>query len=286
MKAPKQRPEQEPERAAIKAPLRVGIISPYSFETPGGVQLHIRDFARHLMDRGHQVQVLAPGRRTQDMPLWVQTTGSSFSIPYNGSVANLSYFGVAGHKTRQWVRQGHFDIVHLHEPEVPSLSHKPLQPGFIPCPYVATFHAAFDSPPLALRLTRRYLRRYLASISQAIFVSPSAMQNAQNLLEPGIPSQIIPNGIETKPSWVGSATRTRPPSTTAWTSIWLRRPGEKALASCWSRPWLQAARWWPRTCLHSRMSPRMATARVCSPMETPWTAPGRSLTCWTTELPA
>ena len=212
MKAPEQRPEHEPERAAIKAPLRVGIISPYSFETPGGVQLHIRDFARHLMERGHQVQVLAPGRRTQDMPLWVQTTGSSFSIPYNGSVANLSYFGVAGHKTRQWVRQGHFDILHLHEPEVPSLSHKPLRPGFIPCPYVATFHAAFDSTPLALRLTRRYLRRYLANISQAIFVSPSAMQNARNLLEPGIPSQIIPNGIETRalrnarprPEWQGS----------------------------------------------------------------------------------
>ena len=29
--------------------LRVGIISPYSFETPGGVQFHIRDFAKELI---------------------------------------------------------------------------------------------------------------------------------------------------------------------------------------------------------------------------------------------
>ena len=43
--------------------LRVGIISPYSFETPGGVQFHIRDFAQELIARGHQVEVLAPGCR-------------------------------------------------------------------------------------------------------------------------------------------------------------------------------------------------------------------------------
>lgn len=40
--------------------LRVGIICPYSFETPGGVQNHIRDFARQLRRRGHEVQVFAP----------------------------------------------------------------------------------------------------------------------------------------------------------------------------------------------------------------------------------
>lgn len=192
--------------------LRVGIISPYSFETPGGVQLHIRDFANQLMSRGHQVQVLAPGRRTKDMPLWVQTTGSSFAVPYNGSVANLSYFGSAGHVTRQWVRQGHFDILHLHEPEVPSLSHKPLIKGFAPCPYVATFHASFDTYPLALRLTQPYLRRYLGNIRQAICVSPSAMHTAQHILSPKVQTHIIPNGIDAnffhqakaKSEWLGS----------------------------------------------------------------------------------
>ena len=51
--------------------LRIGIISPYAFETPGGVQSHIRDFANELICRGHDVQVFAPGRRTKDMPLWV-----------------------------------------------------------------------------------------------------------------------------------------------------------------------------------------------------------------------
>ncbi|MFT8638643.1 glycosyltransferase family 4 protein [Bifidobacterium sp.] len=191
--------------------LRIGIISPYSFETPGGVQFHIRDFAKELISRGHEVEVLAPGRRTTDMPLWVHTTGSSFSIPYNGSIAHLSYFGVAGVLTRKWVRQGHFDIVHLHEPEVPSLSHKPLVMGFEPCPYVATFHAAFDTYPLALRICQSYLRSYLANVRAAICVSDSALETARRYLRPSTPMSVIPNGINVShfasasinPDWLG-----------------------------------------------------------------------------------
>ncbi|MCI1635744.1 glycosyltransferase family 4 protein [Bifidobacterium sp.] len=186
--------------------LKVGIISPYSFETPGGVQLHIRDFAKQLIARGHDVEVLAPGRRTHDMPLWVQTTGSSFAIPYNGSVANLSYFGWVGSTTRRWVKQGHFDIVHLHEPEVPSISHKPLIPGFDPCPYVATFHASFDTYPLALKCTQLYLRSYLSNIRAAICVSDSALETASHYLDPATDISVIPNGINTA-SFAAARTR-------------------------------------------------------------------------------
>ena len=145
---------QEPASIGVRAsdrPLRVGIICPYSFETPGGVQNHIRDFSEALMRRGHSVSVFAPGRRTKDMPLWVQTNGSSFAIPYNGSWAHLSYFLAAGLQTRRWVRQGQFDIVHLHEPEAPSVSHKPLVMRGAP-PMVATFHASIEPYPRALHL--------------------------------------------------------------------------------------------------------------------------------------
>ena len=194
--------------------LRVGIISPYSFETPGGVQFHIRDFAGELIKRGHSVEVLAPGRRTNDMPLWVHTTGTSFAIPYNGSKARLSYFGFAGPKARMWVRQGHFDILHLHEPEAPSLSHKPLVAGFTPCPYVATFHSAFDQYPKALRFFERYLRLYLGNLREAICVSEAALDTARHYLPDDVPTQVIPNGINrhffanapANPDWLGTPT--------------------------------------------------------------------------------
>lgn len=174
--------------------LKIGIISPYSFEIPGGVQLHIRDFATELIRRGHRVSVLAPGRRTKDMPLWVQTNGSSFSIPYNGSVAELSYFGFVGLQTRRWVRQGHFDILHLHEPEAPSLSHKPLTMIKRP-PMVATFHAAFDPYPMALRFFQRYLQRFLKPLDRAICVSKASLHSALHYLPACVDKQIVPNGI-------------------------------------------------------------------------------------------
>lgn len=191
--------------------LSIGIISPYSFETPGGVQFHIRDFARQLRSRGHHVEVLAPGRRTTDMPLWVNTNGTSFSIPYNGSVARLSYFGFVGIQTRRWIKQGKFDIVHLHEPEAPSLSHKALTLRHHP-PLIATFHSAFDRYPATLRLFEPYLRRYLEPLEQAICVSDEALDVVAHYLPDNTATTVIPNGIdrsqfhdaECDPSWLGT----------------------------------------------------------------------------------
>lgn len=191
--------------------LRVGIICPYSFETPGGVQNHIRDFAQQLRARGYDVQVFAPGRRTADMPNYVQTNNSSFAIPYNGSWAHLSYFFTAGYVTRKWVRRGHFDILHLHEPETPSLSHKPLVMRDAP-PMVATFHASIDPYPRALRLFTKYLRKYLVPLKEAIFVSEAAQRTAAHYLPDGVAVHTIPNGInrafyanaEPNPAWQGT----------------------------------------------------------------------------------
>lgn len=194
-------------------PLTIGIICPYSFETPGGVQAHIKDFAQELITRGHSVSVLAPGRRTKDMPLWVQTTNTSFAVPYNGSVAHISYFGFVGNMVRWWVRQGQFDILHVHEPEIPSLSHKIFTAGFHHPPVVATFHTSFEEYPLALKVFEKYLNRYLIGISQAIFVSDSAQDIARHYLDSSIRQSVIPNGIHTsffrqarsKEDWQGTS---------------------------------------------------------------------------------
>lgn len=46
--------------------MKIGIVCPYSWDVPGGVQFHIRDLAEHLIRLGHEVSVLAPaddGRR-------------------------------------------------------------------------------------------------------------------------------------------------------------------------------------------------------------------------------
>ena len=39
---------------------RIGIVCPYGWDTPGGVQSHIADMANYLISQGHHVSVLAP----------------------------------------------------------------------------------------------------------------------------------------------------------------------------------------------------------------------------------
>ena len=69
--------------------MKIGIVNPYSWDVPGGVGFHIRDLALKLRSRGHDVQVLTPST-SDELPEWITSAGSSVSIPFNGSVANIS----------------------------------------------------------------------------------------------------------------------------------------------------------------------------------------------------
>ena len=102
--------------------MKIGIVNPYSWDVPGGVQFHIRDFALELLKRGHDVKVLTPAKNTTDLPEWITAVGSSVAIPFNGSVARLSFSPIANARTKKWLEEGDFDVLHVHEPEVPSIS--------------------------------------------------------------------------------------------------------------------------------------------------------------------
>ena len=120
--------------------LKIGIVCPYSWDTPGGVQNHIRDLAEFLIAAGHEVSVLAPAIDESKLPDYVVNAGKPISIPYNGAVARVLFGPVAFARVRQWISQGDFDLLHLHEPAIPSIS-------LLACwaadgPMVGTFHAA------------------------------------------------------------------------------------------------------------------------------------------------
>ena len=71
--------------------MRVGLVSPYSFDVPGGVQLHVRDLAEYLIGAGHDVSVLAPADDETHMPDYFVSAGRAVPIRYNGSVARLAF---------------------------------------------------------------------------------------------------------------------------------------------------------------------------------------------------
>ena len=171
--------------------MRVGIVNPYSWDVPGGVQFHIRDFALELHARGHEVSVLTPSTAS-DLPDWIVPVGSSLPIPFNGSIARLSFTPAAAARTRRWLEEGNFDILHVHEPGVPSISMMALKAATIPT--VATFHAALDRS-IARAVTSGPLDPLLEKLAARIAVSAEARRT---LVEHhGGDALIIPNGVET-----------------------------------------------------------------------------------------
>ena len=122
--------------------MRIGLVCPYAWDAPGGVRSHVHDLALTLLEQGHHVNVLAPVESDAMLPDWVSNGGSPVSVPYNGSVARLSFGVKATRRVRHWIREGDFDVVHIHEPLAPSLS-------ILTCwvargPLVATWHSSQD----------------------------------------------------------------------------------------------------------------------------------------------
>ena len=102
--------------------VRVGLVCPYTWDVPGGVQEHIRDLAEALIDLGHQVSVISPADDDTPLPGYVVPAGRAVPVPYNGSVARLAFGFLSASRVRRWLKEGGFDVLHVHEPAAPSLS--------------------------------------------------------------------------------------------------------------------------------------------------------------------
>ncbi|MDR2722448.1 MAG: glycosyltransferase family 4 protein [Cellulomonadaceae bacterium] len=186
--------------------LRVGIVCPYSFDAPGGVQFHIRDLAQALTQRGHFVSVLAPADDDTDVPEHVTPAGKAIAVRYNGSVARLSFGPRMAARVRRWIEANDFDLLHIHEPMVPSLSMLALWEADVPV--VATFHSA-QARSRALQVAYPLLRQSLEKIAARIAVSEDARRTVIDHV--GGDAIIIPNGVYTSaftdvppnPAWQG-----------------------------------------------------------------------------------
>jgi phosphatidyl-myo-inositol alpha-mannosyltransferase len=187
--------------------MKVGIVCPYSWDVPGGVQFHVRDLAEVLTSRGYEVSVLAPADDDTPLPPYVVPAGRAVPVPYNGSVARVAFGPLSAARVRRWLREGEFDLLHVHEPTTPSLS-------LLACwaatgAIVATFHTANLRSRIMLA-AYPILEPALEKIGARIAVSEAARRTL--VAHVGGDAVLIPNGVfvdrfagaAAEPAWQGS----------------------------------------------------------------------------------
>lgn len=163
---------------------------PYAWDVPGGVQAHIRDQAETLIEMGHAVSVITPVEDPATLPAYAIDGGRPRPVPYNGSVARLTFGVKATARVRRWIREGEFDVLHVHEPVAPSL-------GVLACwaargPIVATVHSSVERSR-ALVTGYYVAQTALEKISALIAVSEHARRTIVDHL--GGDAVLIPNGV-------------------------------------------------------------------------------------------
>ncbi|ORL29961.1 alpha-(1-2)-phosphatidylinositol mannosyltransferase [Prescottella equi] len=171
--------------------MKIGMVCPYSFDVPGGVQAHVVELAQVLIERGHKVSVLAPASEGTELPDFVVSAGRAVAIPYNGSVARLTFGPVSYARVRRWIADNDFDVLHIHEPNAPSLSMLAMK--IAEGPIVATFHTS-TTKSLVLSTFQSVLQPYLEKISGRIAVSELARRWQVESL--GSDAVEIPNGVD------------------------------------------------------------------------------------------
>ncbi|MEU8236583.1 glycosyltransferase family 4 protein [Actinoplanes sp. NPDC048967] len=170
--------------------MQIGIVSPYSFDVPGGVQNHIVDLAEALITLGHEVSVLAPADEDAELPPYVVAAGRAMPLPYNGSVARIAFGPVSTARVRRWLARGQFDVLHVHEPLTLSLSLLAVLSAR--GPVVATFHTAMVRSR-ALAAAQGFLQPVVEKITARIAVSELARKVQVEHIGGGAVE--IPNGV-------------------------------------------------------------------------------------------
>ncbi len=217
--------------------MRIGMVCPYSFDVPGGVQSHVLQLAEVMRDRGNDVSVLAPllADAQASLPDYVVSGGKAVPIPYNGSVARLR-FGPATHrKVKRWLTDGDFDVLHLHEPNAPSLSMLALQAA--EGPIVATFHTS-TTKSLTLSVFQGILRPFHEKIVGRIAVSDLARRWQMEAL--GSDAVQIPNGVDVE-SFANGAPPRRIPASRQVGAV--PRPVRRTAQRAWPCWWRRCPHW-------------------------------------------
>ncbi len=177
--------------------MKIALVCPYDFAYPGGVANHICSLERRLTEMGNEVKVLAPASKEVDtfgdrfIPI-----GRPLPLPTSGSVARVALSVRLRPDVQEVLEREKFDVIHLHEPFMPSLCTSVLR--FSRMANVGTFHAYDGSPGYGFGrpLTTFLINVLFPRLDGKVAVSEPAKKFV-NRHFPGR-YQVIPNGVDTE----------------------------------------------------------------------------------------
>ena len=181
--------------------MRIGLVSPYSWTVPGGVNHHVEHLAEELQKRGHEPWIIAPvgavtpsrravDSRRQAMAERFIPMGQAVPIPSNGSLAYLNFSPQIWLRMDRAIRYGRFDVLHVHEPATPMVSG--LAVVMATSPVVGTFHAALEQSPFY-----DGFKPMVATVIRRLDVRVAVSEAARAFPQSRFPGsyRIIPNGV-------------------------------------------------------------------------------------------
>jgi len=171
--------------------VRIALACPYAWDDAGGVQVQVGELAERLLSRGHDVKVLTPARRRPREP-HVVGVGRPVDVPYNASNAPIDLRPWSRRRIRDLLRGFGPDLVHAHQPTVPSTGMWATLEAR--APVVGTFHSGATRARL-YDLTAPLIRRVARRLAVRIAVSERAAAFERSRI--GGAFEIIPNGVET-----------------------------------------------------------------------------------------
>lgn len=175
--------------------MKVGLVSPYDFASPGGVNDHVRHLAVQLNASGHQTRIFAPSSKADvdfDRARFYRI-GTPIAIPANDSVARITLSFHLANRVAAIIDEERFDILHFHEPLMPALPMTMLRMSTTA--NVGTFHA-FARSNVGYYYGRPLLEPYLHHLHRAIAVSEPARAFVTRYF-PEVHARVIPNGVDT-----------------------------------------------------------------------------------------
>ena len=172
--------------------MKIGLVTPYVYPLPGGVNQHVRYLYENLRLRGHDVRIITSSHGLQRASEGdVIRIGKGFSMPTNGSVGTITVSPRYLSQVREVLEREQFDLLHFHEPLVPFLS--PIVLRESRSVNIATFHAYSGFSP-AYELTSRLLGPIVSRLHGRIAVSAAA----RHFIDRYFPGdyKVIPNGVD------------------------------------------------------------------------------------------